>query len=237
MTRSALSATTTAGRRHAASARVALLGLAVAAASACATERRDGVTDTATAGGEVAPESAGAVATAPSTGDSMMRPDTAAMAGHDMTAHAAGVKSADHEFLRMMSDHHVGLVRMADDVDDRLQASAARRDAEELGDKQESEQERMLTMIRQRFGESYAPKVMPGNQAQRHSLEALQGAPLDREFYRLVVAHHREGVQLIERYLPRLESRELRQMAERMRDEQRREIQEFERKMQQAGRS
>jgi uncharacterized protein (DUF305 family) len=56
------------------------------------------------------------------------------------------------------------------------------------------------------------------------------GAAYDRDFYRDVVTHHRQAIQMIDQFLPRLKNPQVRQMAEQMRRDQTRELSEFERK-------
>ena len=94
----------------------------------------------------------------------------------------------------------------------------------------------MLAMLSQQYGDSITPMTMPNNQSMLNSLLQTSGTEFDRTFYRHVIAHHREGIQMIDQHLPHLTG-EVRQMAERMRADQQREIREFEGKMNQLGRS
>ena len=48
--------------------------------------------------------------------------------------------------------------------------------------------------------------------------------------YQHVIMHHQEGLKMIDQFLPRLTKPELKQMAEKMRADQQKEIQEFQRK-------
>jgi uncharacterized protein (DUF305 family) len=47
----------------------------------------------------------------------------------------------------------------------------------------------------------------------------------------MVVEHHREGIQMIDQFLPRLTRADVRQMAERMRAEQQKDIARLEREL------
>ena len=72
---------------------------------------------------------------------------------------------------------------------------------------------------------------MPKNVAQTDSLSQLSGSEYDRTYYRMVIDHHREGMGMIDQHLPHLTKPAVRQMAEKMKADQQREIQEFEQKM------
>ena len=143
----------------------------------------------------------------------------------------AAAQDANHEFLREMSDHHEGLIAMASAAMTKASKQTTQGDAHNLHTKQEEEQKRMVAMIQSSFGEAYSPKVMPQHQAMNDSLQAKTGAAYDSTFYADVVKHHQEGIQMVDRFFTRLTNTELRQMAEKMRTEQTREIEEFQRKM------
>ena len=203
------------------------------------------VTTTAAAcggGGNAGADSAGAAgdsagqaaAVAPAAQDS-------GMAGMDHSnmnmgaANRSAPRDSNQVFLRMMSDHHEGLVAMSDSALPRLQGATAKSDAQKLRQKQDSEQQRMLSMLSQQYSDSVTPMIMPSNRAMLDSVtRAPQGADADRVYYRQVIAHHREGIHHAEMHLPHLTG-EVKQMAERMRSEQQREIQELERKAQGQG--
>jgi len=57
------------------------------------------------------------------------------------------------------------------------------------------------------------------------------GAAYDRAFYENVIAHHREGIQMIDEMLPKLTNAEIRQKAEKMKADQQKEIGEIEKKI------
>jgi uncharacterized protein (DUF305 family) len=151
--------------------------------------------------------------------------DHSAMANMNRSA----PRDSNQTFLRMMSDHHEGLIAMADSAEDRAQGTTAKADARKLHQKQEDEQTRMLGMLRRQYGDSVTPKIMPSNQAMLDSTVRASGAALDTTFYRQVVNHHREGIAMGEKMAPNLTG-QVKQMAEKMMADQRREIQEFERK-------
>jgi uncharacterized protein (DUF305 family) len=139
-------------------------------------------------------------------------------------------KEADHEFLRAMSNHHEGLVLMGSAAMNKATRSETQADAHKLHQKQAQERDKMVGMIRSSYNESHTPTAMPKHRAMNDSLQQKSGAAYDRDFYRHVVMHHREGVQMIDQFLPRLTNPQVRQMAEQMRRDQMREIAEFESK-------
>ena len=147
-------------------------------------------------------------------------------AGADTTA------GADQEFLRMFADHHQGLIAMSQQAMERGSTEQVKAKAHELHQKQDAEQKEMLAMLQRDFGVSHQPSVMPSNQAMADSLSRRSGEDYDMAYNMNVIAHHREGIDMIDRMLPRLSNPQVRQMAERMRAEQQADIQELEGKMQ-----
>ena len=137
-------------------------------------------------------------------------------------------KDADHQFLRSMSDHHEGLVLMATGAHQKGSAEGTRKDAEMLHHKQMAERDSMVGMIRTAYQESHTPTPMPKNQAQNDSLQALSGQAYDRKFYQLVIQHHREGIAMIDSMMPKLARDDVKRMAQKMKDDQQREIRELE---------
>jgi uncharacterized protein (DUF305 family) len=166
---------------------------------------------------------AGQVAAAPAT-------DTG-MAGMQHGAAAASApRDSNQAFLRMMVDHHHGLVVMSDTAMPRLAGATAKSDAQKMRDKQASEQQQMAQILQTTYTDSHAPMIMPSNQAMIDSVRATAaGAEADRAYYRQVIAHHQEGVHHVDMHLPHLTG-EVKQMAGQMKADQQREIREFERK-------
>ncbi|MEX2154212.1 MAG: DUF305 domain-containing protein [Gemmatimonadaceae bacterium] len=145
------------------------------------------------------------------------------MAGMDMA-------NSDRDFLRMMSDHHEGLIRMASAAMTKASKPATQGDAHNLHTKQAAERDTMVAMLRTAYGDSYTPKVMPKNRAQNDSLQALSGANYDRTFYRIMIDHHREGVAMIDSTMPHLTKDDVKRKADRMKADQQKEITDFQRK-------
>lgn len=151
-----------------------------------------------------------------------------ATAAHDMSRPPA--RDADHEFLRMMSDHHESLIQMATAAMSKGSNATIQGDAHKLHTKQLDEQKKMVDMVQASYGESLTPMVMGSAKAMVDDLQAKSGADYDRAFYRTIVAHHREAVKMVDDFRGRLTRADVKQMAERMKTDQQKEIAEFERK-------
>lgn len=170
-----------------------------------------------------------------SAGDSVganVATDTSAgmsgMAGHEMNRQAA--KDADHEFLRMMSDHHEGLVQMATAAMSRGSNPTVQGDAHRLHTKQQEEQKKMIDMVRTSYGETVMPMIMPSDKTMLDELQARSGTGYDKSFYRNVVAHHRAGIRMMDDFAGRVTRADVKQMIQTMKADQQKEIVEFERK-------
>lgn len=171
-------------------------------------------------------------ACAPGDGEDQVAMDSASIGAmpDTMAAMPAAAKDGQHEFLRQMSDHHEGLVAIGEAAMNKGSTSAVQMDAHMLHTKQAAERDTMVQMIQQHYQEQHQPKAMPKNVAQADTLSQKSGADYDREFYRIVIDHHREGIAMIDQHLTHLTDPKVRQMAEKMRADMEKEIQEFERK-------
>lgn len=195
-------------RRRASALVVALvLGLA-----ACERSDRDVATDTA--GGMLG-------------GDSHMAGmDHSMMGAPDRPA----ARDADQEFLRMMSDHHQGLIEMASVAMTRGSTSEIKADARRLKETQEREQKQMMDMLRTSYGEELQPHMMPSNMAMHDSLQQHSGDDYDRTFYEMVVKHHREGIRMMDDFGARVRHPEVKRMLDEMRANQLRDISDLQQK-------
>ena len=144
------------------------------------------------------------------------------------TAGLAGTGSAELDFLQQMSDHHEGLVVIAERArgvvtDDSVQSAADR-----LYRVQQAERDTMVMMIQRLHQEQHSPRAMAKNLAQADSLAGMSDAEADRYFVQKTIGHHEEGIAMIDQHLGHLTNAEVRSMAERMKAAQQREIQELE---------
>ncbi|MBX9854833.1 MAG: DUF305 domain-containing protein [Gemmatimonadaceae bacterium] len=207
-------------RRTARWSTVALL----AVATACGPK-----SDDAAAGASAAAPGAGQSTTAATSDTGMAGMDHSKMAGMAPMGGATG--DPDRDFLRMMSEHHKGMIAMAHlTIEEKKGSATAQADAEKIDTKQDAELDSMVTMLEQQFKDPYDPKIMPDNQKMVDELKPLSGSAYDRMFYHHVVQHHQQATQMIDQHLPMLKDAKVRAMAERMKRDQTREIEEFQRK-------
>lgn len=154
-------------------------------------------------------------------------PDTmAAMPGMATTP----ARDANQEFLRAMVDHHQSLLQMADTAQKKAGA-AVRAEATKMRTAQRAEQQKMLDMLNAQYGENKMPMVTPGDASMLTMLSGASGAAFDRQFREHVIMHHEQATKLVDQSLPRLTNAELKQMAEKMKADQTREIAELRKKL------
>ena len=160
--------------------------------------------------------------------------DTAAAAAAPTapaTDAGATAGSPDQQFLREMTNHHEGMKGMVAQATQKGSAEV-KTAAAQMEQKQQGEQQEMLTLL-QNEGASHQPTVTPGNQAMVDSLAKLPaGADFDMAFHMMTIEHHREGIAMVDRFLPQLTNPQVRQIAERTKADQQKDIQEHEGKMQ-----
>ena len=211
--------------------RLGLLALVVTAVAACSSKPKD---ETATAGDSAATEMVPAPgahsANQPMSGmngDSGMKgmPGSGSMAGMTMTG------DADRDFLRMMSDHHKGMIAMAHMTRERNDVGSAAADAKQIDAAQDKELDRMVTMLEKDFKDAYAPKVMPDNQAMADMMKGKKGTEYERAFYENTIKHHQEAVKMVDEYLPKGKSAAIKQMAEKIKADQTKEVAAFQKKI------
>jgi len=161
---------------------------------------------------------------------------TAATGSADTMATMPGMEStpardANQEFLRMMVDHHQGMLQMADTALKKATSAEVRSEATKMRAAQTAEQQKMLGMLKAQYGEDKMPMVAPSDASMITMLSGASGAAFDRQFREHVIMHHQEAVTMVDQFLPRLTNAELRQMAEKMKADQTREIAELRRKL------
>ena len=155
----------------------------------------------------------------------------AGMSGMDHNSMGAMTGNADQDFLRMMSDHHKGLIEIAHAAkDSKVPSEGVRADARKLDATQDAEIDSMVTMLETTFKDPYQPKVTPDNKTMADMLAAQSGASYGRTFYETIIKHHQQAVAMVDEFLPKLTRPELKAMAARMKADQTREIAEFQRK-------
>ena len=137
----------------------------------------------------------------------------------------------DHDFLRMMTDHHKGMILMAHETIESKLTLGVKPIAARLDKEQDAEMDKMTTMLEKTFKDPYAPKVTADNQAMADQLKGKSGAEYDRTFLENVIKHHEQAVKMIDAYLPTAKLPELKKMAENMKAMQSAEITEFKKRL------
>ena len=138
--------------------------------------------------GEKPADTAMAANSAPSDSSGAM----SGMAGSasKMTGHA------DHDFLRMMSDHHQGLISIVHMTIERKDIGSSLADAKKLDDAQDKELDKMVTMLEKDYKDPYEPKIMAEHQAMADALKPKTGKEYDRGFYQSIIMHHEEAIKM-----------------------------------------
>jgi uncharacterized protein (DUF305 family) len=180
------------------------------------------------------------ISTACGKGETSAEDSTAAMPGTgaaDTMGGTAGMAStpardADQEFLRMMIDHHEGMIVMADTALKKAATADVRSDATKMRTKQKDEQQKMQAMLRAQYSEDKMPMVTSGDASMATMLAGASGAAFDRSFREHVIMHHEAGIKMIDQFSPRLTNAELKQLATKMKADQTREIAELRKELQ-----
>jgi len=132
---------------------------------------------------------------------------------------------ADREFLSLMIGHHTEMLAIAEAA----MAGAtgqAKDDAESVFREQSVERDSMASMLRIQYADLTAPSIAETARTKADSLRRLAGGRAGHAFYDMTIAHHRQGIAMIDEYAARLSPR-LRTMASRMKSEQLAEIADF----------
>jgi uncharacterized protein (DUF305 family) len=157
------------------------------------------------------------------------------MAGPDsmvlMSAMPKMTGDPDHDFLRMLSDRHAGLMLLA-----RAAAADSRgtpgvhRDAARLAEEERSALDSTTHMLAAEYRDAYEPDTALRS-AVYDSGRGTSGVGYDRAFYTSVVRHRRETVAIIDRFLEGGRRADLKAMGLALRSTQARQITALERRI------
>lgn len=136
-------------------------------------------------------------------------------------------RDPNQEFLRAMGDQAAGMIAVASEAITGAARSTTQNDAQSLVTREEADQKELAGLLKERYDEELQPVVKPEHSAIRAELKASAGDAYDRAFYRHSTALQREAIALIDASLPRLTDASVRQVAERMRDELQRELDQY----------
>ena len=155
------------------------------------------------------------------------------MSGSNMSGmmNRPAAKDADQEFLRMMTDHHEGMIQMGSAAMTKGSTPAVQGDAHMMHTKQMDEQKKMIGMVQASYGEAVMPMLMQSNTSMMESMQAKSGPEYDRAFYENVIAHHREAIKMVDDMMPKLTNAEVKKMAQQMKADQLKEIATLEKKI------
>ncbi len=196
---------------------------------------RDKSADSATSGNSLTPSTAAASSAQMDSMPGMKSPAASGAQAGGMQGMAGMTGDPDHDFLRMMSDHHKGLIQIAHMTKDKKDVGTATADATKLDTKQDKDLDHMVTMLEKDFKDPYAPKVMSEHQQMADELKAKSGKDYERTFYQDIIKHHQEAVTMIDDYLPKGKNAMLKGMAQTMKTDQQKEIQDFQQKVAKLG--
>lgn len=133
-------------------------------------------------------------------------------------------KDADQEFLRMMVDHHEGLIVLSDTALAKQPSTGLATEARELRQKQAAEQKQMSDMLKADYAEDKMPMIMPSNQQMIVEVASSNGSAVNRIYREKVIAHHEEAIKMIGDYEARFTKPAVRSMAAKMKSDQQKEI-------------
>ena len=208
-------------RRVTSSVSAAGLAMMFLALSACGRNKSGAADSAASAAAATTPPAAPASTAA--TADTTK--SAGSMAGMAMTG------DPDHDFLRMMMDHHKGLIAMAHPTIESKEKLAVKPLAKRLDSEQDKDMDKMSSMLDSLYKDNYTPMVMPENKAMADTLASKSGSAYDTTFMRNVVKHHEDALKMIDAYLPTAKQPAIKAMAEQMKSVQQREIAELRRQL------
>lgn len=161
----------------------------------------------------------------------MQQPAVMSAAQHDSMMQAMKNMPGDVQFMAMMTNHHTGLIAMAQQAANRASDDSVKTIARNLAAKQERDNQKMSQMMQSMGGGQPHAMMMAENKAQLDSLSAKSGKDYDRYFLQTIINHHRQGVAMVDEYMSKMQHADAKQMAARMKSEQQKEIRELEGKL------
>jgi uncharacterized protein (DUF305 family) len=152
------------------------------------------------------------------------------MAGMDHSQMSTSpARDADQEFLRMMVDHHQGLIDMTDTALTRNLSGDAASKGRQMRQKQATEQKDMQAMLKSDYNEDKMPMVMESNK--RMISDVASASDVNRMYQEKVIAHHEEALKMTNDIESRLTKPAVRAMAQKMKADQQKEIAELRSKL------
>lgn len=162
---------------------------------------------------------------------SPMHPTPSTSNGDNMSGSAGMATAPDHDFLRMMSDHHKSLIALVHETLEKKGTISVRDEAKALDRKQDAEIDRMSAMLRQYYSDSYTPTVPPDAKSMIDSVMTKSGPAFDRTFRESVIKHHQDAIRMVDEYLPKLTKPDVKAMAQKMKTDQEQEIADYQKQL------
>ena len=187
------------------------MGFALALASGC----RDD--DSGQHGHSTAPQSGGVPAT---TG-------AAARDDHMMMAHN------DKDLVTMLIEHHDGAIRLADLELQKGDDADAKAIAQKTKEQQTKERQDLQRLQQQLGGPGTGMSAdMKAKQAKAEKeLSSASGHDADHAFLKHMTDHHKDGIQMVQNSLPNLKNDELKQMGQKMVQDQQKDVEKMQKMM------
>ncbi|MCJ7428793.1 MAG: DUF305 domain-containing protein [Candidatus Nanohaloarchaeota archaeon QJJ-5] len=135
--------------------------------------------------------------------------------------------NADIMFMSMMIIHHDQAIQMAELAANRTDNENILQLAQNISQAQQEENRKMADWLRQLGYERPRDGHRMAGMASAHEMEQLRnstGAEFDRRFARLMITHHRGGIQMARSFAERGQNAELIDLEEQMIATQQREI-------------
>ena len=205
---------------------IMLAGVAVLTLGACGRDDEGGAGE-----GEVATEEAGAAA--PAETAAANSPFMAAEQQMKARMTSAVGASAEHTWAAKMREHHRGAIEMTEPHVAQFQDAELRQMAQRTVEMQRKDIAELETWL-QGHGEATG-NVNPfaeSEQRMHERMMAAGGGDLQQSWARKMIEHHRGGVEMSEAVLRDAKDAEIRRMAQKTADAQRKDIQELERWLQ-----
>ncbi len=174
-------------------------------------------------------------ATAQTGGHSQGDAHSAGMKGHGAMHANAGVSKAafDHQFLDTMSAHHHSGMEMAQ----MAESKSSRGEIKGLAKMMREDQEKDIALMQKLKQQWYGGKgdavnmqmpgmkeSMKGMESKMAKLRAGQGDAFDAMFLTMMSQHHQDGIKMAQTALARGQHEEVKQIAQKIIDSQRKEM-------------
>ncbi|WP_242929138.1 DUF305 domain-containing protein [Pontibacter vulgaris] len=142
----------------------------------------------------------------------------------------------DHDFAQMMTMHHQGAIRMADDEIANGTDSKMKQMAQKTKDSNQADIKKLqdfLAKHKPTKGDTAATMGMMHPMGKmmddmHKNMGNMSGMNTDQNFAQMMIHHHQMGIEMTKEFLKQGKTQEMKQMAQKMMDQQQKEIKELE---------